>query len=143
MNDIYLKINLWVRVPLSELTFTASRSSGPGGQHVNKTSSRITLQWSIKETRALSDFCKIRALKYLGGRVNKEGILQIHTEESSSQHRNKEIAKERFITLMQDALEIEKKRTPTKPSKSSKKRRFNEKKLRGNLKKLRRKPSED
>ena len=81
-------------------------------------------------------------LKYLGARVNRNGILQLHTEESSSQHRNKELSKERFVNLLQEALKVQKKRKPTKPSKSSKKRRLNEKKIRGDLKKLRKKPSE-
>lgn len=142
MDDLFLKINGTVKVPLSELSFTASRASGPGGQHVNKTSSRITLHWSIEESEALSQFQKIRVSKYLATRVSRDGVLRLHTEESSSQHRNKELAKNRFVALLQEALKIQKKRRPTKPSKASKKRRLSEKKIRGDLKKLRKKPTD-
>ncbi len=143
MNSSNLQINSQVQIPSWEIVFTASRSSGPGGQHVNKTSSRITLHWSIKETGALTEFQKKRVLKNLGGRLTQEGVLQLHVEEGRSQFRNKEIAKERLTSLLQEALKIPKKRQATKPSKAAKKRRVHNKKLRGALKNLRKKPKEE
>lgn len=143
MNSLNLKINSRISIPSWEIIFTASRSSGPGGQHVNKTSSRITLHWSIRETSALTAIQKNRVLNNLSGRVTQEGVLQLHVEESRSQHRNKEIAKERLIVLLQGALKVSKRRQATKPTKASKKRRVDDKKSRGALKNLRKKVTED
>ena len=143
MSDTFLEVSPRVRIPLWEIIFTASRSSGPGGQHVNKTSSRITLHWSIKDTSALTEFQKTRVLKNLFGRVNQDGSLQLHIEDSRSQHRNKEVAKERLVALLIEALKVPKRRQATKPTRASKRRRVDEKKKRGLTKSLRKKPIED
>ena len=143
MNELNLHIQSHVTIPAYEMVFTASRSSGPGGQHVNKTSSRITLHWSIIDTRALSEFQKKRVLTHLSSRINQEGILLIHVDESRSQYKNKEIAKERLKGLLLEALRVSKKRQATKPTKASKRRRVDEKKKRGLVKNLRKKPMED
>lgn len=139
MNDTYLQVNSRVRIPSWELVFTASRSSGAGGQHVNKTSSRITLHWSIRDTSALTEFLKKRVLKNLGTRVSREGVLQLHVEDHRSQYRNKEMAKERLVALLTEALKVPKSRQATKPTRASKRRRVDEKKQRGALKELRKK----
>ena len=143
MNELSLQINSQITIPAWEIVFTASRSSGPGGQHVNKTSSRVTLHWSIKETYALSEFQKRRVLNNLSSRVNQEGLLLIHVDDSRSQYKNKEIAKERLKVLLLEALKVPKKRQATKPTKSSKRRRVDDKKKRGLVKSLRKKPIED
>ena len=143
MGDGDLQINSRVCVPAWEMTFTTSRSAGPGGQHANKTSSRVTLHWSIKNSSALTPFQKSRVLKRLGARLTQDGMLQLHVEDSRSQHRNKEVAKERLKALLLDALKVQKKRQATRPSKAAKKRRGNDKKSRGTLKKLPGKPTED
>lgn len=138
-----LQINPRVGIPAWEIIFTASRSSGPGGQHVNKTSSRITLHWSVKDTSALNEFQKKRVLRFLAGKLTGDGVLQIHIEEGRSQYRNKEIAKERLKALLIEALKVPKRRQPTKPTRASKRRRVDDKKFRGKIKNLRKKPSED
>jgi len=143
MGDDDLEVNPRLRIPGWELVFTASRSAGPGGQHANKTSSRVTLHWSVKDTSALSDYQKNRVLKRLGARLTQDGVLQIHVEDTRSQHRNKEVARERLKDLLLDSLKVQKKRKPTKPSKASKRRRMDTKKARGSLKKLRQKPPKD
>ena len=143
MNESNLQINSHITIPAWELVFTASRSSGPGGQHVNKTSSRITLNWSIKETRALSEFQKRRVLKNLGSKISQEGLLLIHVEESRSQFKNKDIAKERLKRLIIEALKVPKTRQATKPTKASKRRRVDDKKKRSLTKSLRKKPIQD
>ena len=140
MNDGDLYINSRISIPQWELVFTASRSAGPGGQHANKTSSRVTLHWSVQETCALTDFQKSRVLKRLGPRLTQDGSLQLHVEDTRSQHRNKEVAKERLVALLLDALKVPKRRQATKPSRAAKKRRVDDKKSRGSLKKLRQKP---
>ena len=110
MNDQNLQINSRIQIPSWEIVFTASRSGGPGGQHVNKTNSKITLHWSIQDTSVLSDIQKNRVLRNLGSRVNHEGVLLLHVEESRSQHRNKEIALERLKVLLLEALKVPKKK---------------------------------
>lgn len=142
MNDQNLQINSRIQIPFWEIVFTASRSGGPGGQHVNKTNSRITLHWSIQDTSSLSEIQKKRVLKNLSSRVNHEGVLLFHVEESRSQHRNKEIALERLKNILLEALKVPKKRKPTKPSKASKERRLSDKKSRSTLKNLRKKITE-
>ncbi len=140
MSDGDLEVNTRVIIPHWELTFSASRSGGPGGQHVNTTSSRISLNWCLHSTCALTKFQKERVLRRLASRLTKDGILQIHVEDTRSNHRNKELAKERLKALLNEALTIPKRRRATKPSKASKRRRVDTKKARGSIKKLRQKP---
>ena len=93
-----LEVGSRVVIPGSELGFTASRSGGPGGQHVNKTSTRVTLEWNLKETNALSEDQKTRALASLGGRVNKDGVLKIHVDDTRSQKQNRETVNAWLVT---------------------------------------------
>ena len=127
-------------IPHWEVVFTTSKSSGPGGQHANKTNSRVTLHWSLDASSAFSDYQKHRIRQRLGGRINSEGVLLIHVEESRQQSRNKEIACQRLVEMLRDALKQVKRRRPTKRTKSSQRRRVNEKRARGDIKELRRKP---
>ena len=143
MNDGDLYINPKISIPHWELIFTASRSAGPGGQHANKTNSRVTLHWSLEATNALTEHQKNRVKRKLAHRLTSEGTLQINVEDFRSQHRNKEIALERLKELIINALKVAKKRKPTKPSRAAKQRRMDEKKSRGSIKKLRQKPTQD
>ena len=140
-DDLFIKEG--IAIPSYELIYTASRSSGPGGQHANKTSSRITLHWSLKNTQALTPSQKRRAIKKIGYRLTEEGVLQIYVEESRNQHRNKTIAQERLREIVVDALKMPKRRIETKPTFGSKKRRVHAKKARGATKTLRKKPDRD
>ena len=111
-----------------ELTFKTSRSSGSGGQHVNKVESKVELNFDVVKSELLMDEQKLLIQERLSNRINKEGILQIVVEAGRSQHQNKEIAIERFFELVGKALKKQKKRKPTKPSKAAKMKRLKEKK---------------
>jgi len=113
---------------LNELNFKAIRSSGPGGQHVNKTSSKIELTFDVLNSAILTEEQKQLLLKNVSSRLTKDSILILFCDESRSQHKNKEIAQKRFLQLIEKGLTIPKKRKATKPTKSSIKRRLNSKK---------------
>ena len=110
-----------------EVRLTATRSSGPGGQNVNKVSTRIELRFSINESLVLSDYEKSVILNKLASRINSEGELILTCQTERSQFRNKEVVYERFINLLTIALKVEKMRFLTKPTKASKIRRITEK----------------
>ena len=122
-----------------EIKFKAVRSSGPGGQHVNKTSSKVEASFAIQTSDALSDSEKSRLLKRLASRISSEGILILSCGETRSQHRNKTIVLERLVALLEENLKVSKVRKKTKPSKSAIERRLKTKKGRA-LKKTNRKP---
>ena len=138
--DDGLHIREGLVIPHWELIFTASRSGGPGGQHANKTNSRVTLHWSLDASSALSDYDKRRLRQSLSHRINAEGVIQLHVEDTRQQSRNKELAAERLATLIREGLKTQKRRRPTKRTKSSQRRRVAEKRARGDVKKLRKAP---
>lgn len=112
----------------SEVSYRASRSSGAGGQHVNKVSTRVELLFDVNGSKVLTTQEKETILVKLKNRISNEGILSLACEETRSQTRNKEIVFDRFIKILEDALKPEKKRVPTKPSKASFERRLKDKK---------------
>ena len=138
-----LQINENITIASFELWFTSSRSSGPGGQHVNKTNSRVTLYWNIAGTTALDRRQKALVLRRLGSRVSGEGVLSISVEDSRSQHRNKEIARQRLAEIVNTALKVTKKRIPTRATRASQRRRLQDKRCRAATIKMRKTPSED
>ena len=138
-----LQVTDRVTIPGSELGFTASRSGGPGGQHVNKTSSRVTLLWDVSSTSALDDEQRARVIQKLHGRIGKDGALRVSAEDERSQHRNRQEARTRLASLVEQALHVPRKRISTRPTRSSQRRRVEEKKRRGAVKKLRTGPSRD
>lgn len=113
---------------IKELNFKAIRSSGAGGQHVNKVSSKIELSFDLENSTSLSDSEKERLKTKLSSKLTKENVLILFCDESRSQHRNKEIVIKRFIELIQLNLIRPKKRKKTKPSKASIKKRLDSKK---------------
>ena len=125
---------------LSELNFRASRSSGAGGQHVNKVSSRVELRFDVPGSTWLTDVQKSRIQEKLASRITGQGELIVISEKSRSQHQNKEDGIERFLELLNQALKPEKKRVPTRPSKSSRHKRLEKKKQHSLKKEQRRKP---
>lgn len=129
--DDAIPIRPGVRVPRHELTFRATRSGGPGGQHVNKTSSRVELTWSVAATAALGPELRARALERLASRLDSEGVLRIVSDRTRSQLQNKEDATERFAEILAAALTIPKQRRPTKVSRAVKARRLDAKKRHG------------
>ena len=122
-----------------ELKFKAVRSSGPGGQHVNKTSSKVEVSFTISTSEALSANEKSRLTRILASRISSEGTIILSCGETRSQHRNKTIVLKRLVALLEDSLKVQKKRTKTKPSKNSIERRLKSKKGQA-LKKANRKP---
>jgi ribosome-associated protein len=124
----------------SELKFRTSRSSGPGGQSVNKLSTKVELLFDVWNSKVLSEEQKETLSEKLKNRINSDGILQLSSEETRSQLKNKEFVIERFFQLLNKALKPEKKRIPVKPSKASKEKRLKSKKIKSVLKDSRRQP---
>ncbi|MDA8403289.1 MAG: alternative ribosome rescue aminoacyl-tRNA hydrolase ArfB [Desulfobacteraceae bacterium] len=120
-----------------QLTFTASRSAGPGGQNVNKVNTRITLWFNVAGSQTLSPEQKERILTRLPTRVSKDGVLRVVSQGSRSQLANRETAIERFITLLQDVLTDLPPRKKTRISQKARERRIEEKKQQGAKKKQR------
>lgn len=132
MNDIPIKNG--IIIPYHELEITTSRSGGPGGQHVQKTETRVTVRWNVKNTSALSDTLKERVLKNLESRLTAEGDLIIHNSESRSQLQNKKNALANLAAIIRKALFVPKRRMKTRVPKKEKERRLQEKKRRGEIK---------
>lgn len=124
-----------------ELSFKAVKSSGPGGQHVNKTASKVVAQLDIQNSRAFNEEEKSLLLHKLSSRLSKDGVLNLESSTSRSQHKNKEIVIERMMQVITGALVKPKKRKKTKPSKASKFKRLREKKMHSEKKDLRQKPN--
>lgn len=134
-----LFIKSGITIPEHELDITTSRSGGAGGQHVNKTDTRITVRWNVKNTQALTEEQKIRILEKLHNRLTAEGDLIIHNSVSRSQQQNKKNALANLAATIREALFIPKKRIATKVSKALKEARLKSKTHRGSIKKMRRK----
>jgi ribosome-associated protein len=125
---------------LKELNFKAVKSSGPGGQHVNKTASKVELQFDVWESSGISEEEKIRVLKKLESRLTKENTLILQSDESRSQHKNKELVSQRFLVILKNALKKPKIRKKTRPSKASKMKRLKKKKINSEKKANRKNP---
>ena len=125
-------------IPREELVARATRSSGAGGQHVNKTSSRIQLSWNVATSAALEDGERERLLKKLASRLTADGTLTVSVSDTRSQHRNREIAEQRMEEVVRAALVVPKKRKATKPSRAAREKRLDAKKLHSRKKKNRR-----
>ena len=125
---------------LRELQFKAVRSSGAGGQHVNKVSSKVELSFDLASSEGLSDPEKNRFRSKLKSRLTNEGVLVLQCDEARSQHRNKDLVVKRFFELLKKTLEVPKKRRPTKPTKSSVEKRLKTKKMAAEKKAVRKKP---
>lgn len=124
-------------IPLHELIFTTSRSGGAGGQHVNKTDSRVTVHWNIVASSVLNQAQKELLIQKLSTRMTLEGKLVVHNDTTRSQLQNKIAASNFLAELVRNALKIVKKRIKTTPSLGVKEARISMKKRRGSLKKNR------
>ena len=128
---------------IQELTFKAVRSSGAGGQHVNKVSSKIELLFNLNETVVFNEELKERLINKLQNRLTKEGVLMLQCDESRSQHKNKELVIKRVFELIENALKVQKKRIPTKIPRSVIKKRLKSKRNLSDKKATRKKPDLD
>lgn len=137
-----VRINRRLEIPDGELSFTFSRSSGPGGQNVNKVNTRVTLLFDVAGSPSLSEGQRSRIMSRLTSRINREGILRISSQRHRSQSANREAAVSKFADLLGEALRPARKRKKTKVPVRAKKKRLEEKRKRSRLKRTRRKPPE-
>jgi len=124
-------------VPLSEIELQVSRSSGPGGQHAQKSETRVVAVFDVEASGALTETQKRRVIAKAGP------VLRAVAQDERSQSRNRELAVERLADQLREALRVERKRVPTKPSHAAREKRLDEKRRRGEAKRLRRDPRLD
>jgi ribosome-associated protein len=132
-----LAVNDSVAIPRAELDVRVSRSSGAGGQHVNKTSSRVEIFWNIPASRALTDDQRVRLLDKLSSRLTSEGSIRVVASDMRSQSRNRDLAEDRLAELVRRALLVPRKRKPTRPTRAAKEARLETKKRHSNKKRNR------
>ena len=132
-----IRINDSVAIPEDEIEFKASRSGGPGGQNVNKVSSRVTLSFDLARSPSLSEDEKSRVRRKLSTRINKEGVLHVVSQRTRSQELNRTDAVQRFAELLANALHVERPRIKTRMPRAVKERRLDEKKKRTAIKEAR------
>ena len=132
-----LRITDDVTLRRSELAYRATRSGGPGGQHVNTSSTRVELTWNVAQSPSLTEEQRARIMGRLARRIDGSGVLRVTNASTRSQHRNRERATERLAELVAGALAERKKRKPTKPSRAAREARLEAKKRRAQTKKLR------
>jgi len=123
-----------VAIPLEEIGFRYSRSSGPGGQHAQKSDTRVEASFDVEASSALSHAQKRRVIAKAGP------VLRAVAQDERSQWRNRELATERLVESLREALRVPRRRRPTKPTKASRERRLEAKRRRGDTKRLRRPP---
>ena len=132
-----LEINSDITIKTAEIRFDFVRSSGPGGQNVNKVAAAVQLRFDIHNSTSIPDEIKPRLIKLAGKRVNSEAVLLIDARTSRSQSQNRAEALERLKSLILKAIHKPKPRRKTRPTAASKEKRLRSKKMRGNLKRLR------
>ena len=133
-----LRITARVAIPRDELVVRATRSGGPGGQHVNTSATRVELLWNVHHSRALTGTQRERVTARLATRLDADGVLRVVASEHRSQRRNRDAAKARLVELLRRALAVPRTRVPTRPSVAAKERRLQDKKRRAERKKDRR-----
>jgi ribosome-associated protein len=138
-----IEIKEGLEISESELELLASRSSGPGGQHVNKTSTRIMLRFDVVHSPSLSDDARARILARLKTRISGEGILQVISQKHRSQDANRREAVERFVELLRAALAERRPRRPTRATRQSQEKRIGAKKARSVIKRGRTPPADE
>jgi ribosome-associated protein len=137
LREKVLRITNTLTIPLSELRFRFARSSGPGGQHVNRSATRVELIFDVAGSPSLTEAQRERALKALAPYIDSDGVLHLISQTFRSQFRNREEAVERFQTLMRRAMKVPKRRRPTRPSRAARERRLASKRRRSEIKRQR------
>jgi ribosome-associated protein len=131
-----IRVTRTVAIPVSEIELRFSRSSGPGGQHAQKSETRVEAVFDVDASTALSEAQKTRVVAKAGA------VLWAVAQDERSQARNRELAIERLVDALREALRVERKRRPTKPTAESRERRLEEKRRRSATKRLRRRPDD-
>jgi ribosome-associated protein len=129
-----IRVTRSVVLPLPEVELQVSRSSGPGGQHAQKSETRVVAVFDVEASSALTEVQKRRVISRAGP------VLRTVAQDERSQARNRDLALERLVAALREALKVERKRVPTKPSAAARERRLEQKKRRGRVKRLRRPP---
>ena len=132
-----IRITPGLQIPDTELEFAASRSGGPGGQNVNKVSSRVTLRFDVENSGVLNPEQRKRIHAKLSSRISKEGVLQVSSQRTRSQELNRDDVVARFVELLREALHEEKPRVKTKATRGSREERLREKRIRTEVKRSR------
>jgi ribosome-associated protein len=135
--DAWIRAGKHLRIPRSEISFRATRSGGPGGQHVNTSSTRVELWWNLETSSAPTDSQRTLLRERLATRLDGEGWLRLTESGSRSQFRNREVVTERLASLLAKAVAPVKKRTPTRVPQRARQNRLQRKRQRGELKALR------
>lgn len=125
-------------IPADEIGEAASRSSGPGGQHVNKTSTRVTLRWNVTGSGCLTASQRRRLREKLGTRLTRTGDLIVNSDRTRSRARNRDYARARIVEIVSAALARQRRRKPTRPTAASRVRHRSDKTRRGKVKRTRR-----
>lgn len=127
-------------IPDSDVRFSATRSTGPGGQHVNKVNSRVILEFDVKHTTALSSYQKRRIAEMVGQRMNQEGVLRLQAQRHRTQSANRVDLLGKFVKILQDALRPETPRVATRVPHRVREKRLEDKKNRTRVKRIRQNP---
>ncbi len=135
-----VEINSRVSIADDEIYFTFTRSGGPGGQKVNKTSTRVTLLFDVEASAGLTDAERARIKRRLATRISKDGVLRVVSQKHRNQAANRTAALERFAELLREALKPERRRKPTRVPEAVREERLREKKHRSRLKRERGRP---
>ena len=133
-----LRVNRRLVIPLDELEERFTTSSGPGGQHANKVSTRVELGWNVEASRVLGPRQRERIKTKLGRRIDSSGVLRVGSQKHRSQLRNRTEVRSRLAQLIADALAVEKSRVKTKPTRAANQRRLQDKRRRSQIKRARR-----
>jgi ribosome-associated protein len=139
----WLRVTDAVVIPRDELLVRASRSGGPGGQHVNTSSTRIEITWNVRRSPSLDDTQRARVVSALSSRLDSDGNVRVVASDTRSQLQNRALAEQRLGALVRAALKVPKPRKRTRPHRGAVERRLEEKKRRSSTKRERREPGED
>jgi ribosome-associated protein len=137
-DSTFLNVSPQLAIPRAELSYRASRAGGPGGQHVNTSSTRIELLWDLNGSTVIDDAQRERLRLKLGPRLDSDGKVRVVASDRRSQKQNRLAAEERLAALVRHALIVPKKRRATKPTRAAKERRLSDKKRRADKKRERR-----
>jgi ribosome-associated protein len=138
-----IRITGGLSIPRAEISFTFSRSRGPGGQNVNKVSTRATLHFDVARSPSLGEGQRAALMRNLATRITKDGVLRVSSQKHRTQSGNREAAIERFASLIREALAVRRRRRPTKPTEAARLLRLEHKRRRGRVKDGRRRPAAD